>query len=139
MKVFFSILVGLVLSFFLIIRPLSSRFLALKALTLQIDPATSVAIMIDANSLEECNTTLLDMIGMRALQNKQGAIALWAYGETLKCSPAAGLFRYKYGISLLANGYREGLFFLQEAIRMEPNHPAYRYEYNDYLTKHPEQ
>lgn len=138
-KVILSVLTGIVISFFLVIKPLSGRFLALKALTIPMEQSALVNILIESNNLDKCNTSIIDMIGMRALQNKQGQVALWAYGEAMKCSPAEALFRYKYGIAMLANGYREGLLFLEESIRMEPYNPMFQYEYKTYLTKHPAQ
>ena len=112
-----------------VVIPIASRHLALQAILLPLDFEARNMILLRANQFEKCNIPILNLIAEQAFANQKPQVAMFATFEAMKCQPAFALHRARYGLAMIHSGYKEGIFGIEEAMRMEPTNPNFKQAY----------
>lgn len=121
------LIAGAILAALLLYKPIASRALVSIPMAVALDDNSKLSLLYTAAKLDPCFTTLQDELGKQAFNLKRIGVALTAYGNAIKCSPADSVLRIKYGEILLSQGW-DGLFAIKEALALEPNNPIYQEE-----------
>jgi hypothetical protein len=91
--------------------------------------ADAKAVILDeAAVIGPCSRQILEALGDTYFAAGNRISAALAYGRSMACSPAHANTRFKYGETLLAMGFIEGLDFIDTAITLEPQNPVFAAE-----------
>lgn len=119
-----------ILLYFVVITPMRANLLAATVFQNSIDGQSAINLYVHAMDLDKCNSSILNALGDTYIRQKNNIMAAIAYGRALVCSPADALLRFKFGESLLMDGFPQGFDNVREALTLEPNNPFFKAEYD---------
>lgn len=134
MKTTIKLAIGFLLTFVFVLQPIRTSVMASLALKSGLDLNGQAQMLFNAQSLDPCNSDISNKLGDIFLTSRNYLMATIAYGKGIPCSPGRAELRFKYGQSLLGQGFLQGREFVYEAFILEPNNPYYKAE-TERLTK----
>jgi len=126
---------GLILFVLFVGMPIRASLTAATTVQSGIDGNAKAAVLEYALSFDRCNAAILEMLGDTLFIAKNFIGSANAYGRGMQCSPGNASMRFKYGESVLALGFVEGDFSVNDAVTLEPHNPIYSSEM-DRLKEH---
>ncbi len=121
------ILAGLACFGVLVFQPMRANLLAAVTKQYQLNPADRAKLLSSAVEISPCDTDILNSLGDAYAQMQNATMAAINYGNAINCSPGNSLMRFKFGEALLIMGF-DGRDNIEDALRLEPNHPLYKSE-----------
>jgi len=130
MKKLLKLLLGSICFYFLVAQPLKASLFASLAMRSGIDLRGQSVLLNAAQFIEPCNVNIAKALGNTFIQMNDKTMAAIAYGKAITCSTANAQLRFTYGQILIDMGYVQGNDSIADALKLEPNNPVYKSEWN---------